>query len=403
MMAEALASSGHDVTVWTNNLPVFTADFVGMPGHELLDIRLSPGFQMLPSGSFDVVVLVPHRGHSFGLFDKALYLALNREARLVLLNFESPNWFNALSPEPRDPALWDGWLKVSQGADMILSLAGESTRFGKDFYANAPSGALFRHCYPAINTPVADALEPVRREKQIVCITRFGATNTHKGGQELLKAIGPAMAGHALAIVVGSGAIDVTLLGELTRKAEQSDVTLRFLCQLSDQEKFREIKRSVLMVFLSFFEGFGYPPVEALYCDTPCIVYDLPVLREVGGDALIYVPPGDGVALQNAIRQVLSGRYQPPVVLSEHIAPVAPFEAYADRLDDLMQELASLPNQPGVTNISASIRQRWRRRLLLEKAKGLARPLRVCAAKVMQRILPRPSYRRLRGFYRRMR
>jgi glycosyltransferase involved in cell wall biosynthesis len=58
---------------------------------------------------------------------------------------------------------------------------------------------------------------------------------------------------------------------------------------LTDLEKFREFKSSRLMVFLSHFEGFGYPPVEALYCGVPCVARPLPVLREVNGQYLHYL------------------------------------------------------------------------------------------------------------------
>jgi glycosyltransferase involved in cell wall biosynthesis len=37
-------------------------------------------------------------------------------------------------------------------------------------------------------------------------------------------------------------------------------------------------------------EGFGLPIIEALACGAPVVVSDLPILREVGGDAVLYCP-----------------------------------------------------------------------------------------------------------------
>jgi glycosyltransferase involved in cell wall biosynthesis len=47
-----------------------------------------------------------------------------------------------------------------------------------------------------------------------------------------------------------------------------------------------------LVVFPSFYEGFGLPAVEALRAGAPLVASDLPVLREVAGDAALYAPPG---------------------------------------------------------------------------------------------------------------
>ena len=45
------------------------------------------------------------------------------------------------------------------------------------------------------------------------------------------------------------------------------------------------------VVFPTHYEGFGLPAVEAIRAGTPLICSDIPVLREVAGDASIYVAP----------------------------------------------------------------------------------------------------------------
>jgi glycosyltransferase involved in cell wall biosynthesis len=52
-------------------------------------------------------------------------------------------------------------------------------------------------------------------------------------------------------------------------------------------------------------EGFGLPVIEALACGAPVVASDLPVLREVGGDVVTYVPVGDLGAWTEAAHHVL--------------------------------------------------------------------------------------------------
>lgn len=47
------------------------------------------------------------------------------------------------------------------------------------------------------------------------------------------------------------------------------------------------------MVYPSFYEGFGVPPLEALQCGVPAIVSDVSALPEIGKDAYLYIDPAN--------------------------------------------------------------------------------------------------------------
>jgi glycosyltransferase involved in cell wall biosynthesis len=52
-------------------------------------------------------------------------------------------------------------------------------------------------------------------------------------------------------------------------------------------------RKASLVLQPSDAEGFGFPVAEAMACGTPVLASDLPVLREVGGNAAVFCPPGD--------------------------------------------------------------------------------------------------------------
>lgn len=52
-------------------------------------------------------------------------------------------------------------------------------------------------------------------------------------------------------------------------------------------------QNAILSVYPSLYEGFGLPPLESMTYGCPAIVSDIPALREISGDAALYVNPYD--------------------------------------------------------------------------------------------------------------
>lgn len=61
----------------------------------------------------------------------------------------------------------------------------------------------------------------------------------------------------------------------------------------SDDVLNRLYRKARVFAFLSEYEGFGMPPLEALAAGVPAVVTDTPVARELCGDAAVYVASGD--------------------------------------------------------------------------------------------------------------
>jgi glycosyltransferase involved in cell wall biosynthesis len=60
-----------------------------------------------------------------------------------------------------------------------------------------------------------------------------------------------------------------------------------------------------VLLFPSFLEGYGWPPLEAMACGTPAVTSDCPALLEVAGEAALAAPATDVGALAAAVRAVL--------------------------------------------------------------------------------------------------
>ncbi len=65
-------------------------------------------------------------------------------------------------------------------------------------------------------------------------------------------------------------------------------------------------QRASAVVITSDAEGFGLPVIEALACGAAVIASDIPVLREVGGDAVSYCPVGDIDVWAGEVVKILS-------------------------------------------------------------------------------------------------
>jgi glycosyltransferase involved in cell wall biosynthesis len=71
-------------------------------------------------------------------------------------------------------------------------------------------------------------------------------------------------------------------------------------------------RRAAVVLVTSEAEGFGIPVLEALACGAAIVASDLPVLREVGGDAALYAPMGDVSAWTSLVRALLDGSFPAP-------------------------------------------------------------------------------------------
>lgn len=81
---------------------------------------------------------------------------------------------------------------------------------------------------------------------------------------------------------------------------------IRFTGYLDDRTLRQYFAHADALLFPSFYEGFGLPPLEAMACGCPVIVSRTASLPEVCGDAALYCDPGNPADIAEKIRLLMS-------------------------------------------------------------------------------------------------
>lgn len=89
------------------------------------------------------------------------------------------------------------------------------------------------------------------------------------------------------------------------KKSKHRD-KIRFIGYVDNQDKPALYSSAELFVFPSFYEGFGFPPLEAMACGTPVVSSFASSLPEILEEAAVYIDPFDSADIASAMEQVLN-------------------------------------------------------------------------------------------------
>lgn len=120
---------------------------------------------------------------------------------------------------------------------------------------------------------------------------------------------------------------------------------VHLLSGLSDSDVRCLYSAASMLVFPSRYEGFGIPLLEAMASGTPVVASDIPVFREILGDAGLYFDPGSAAALASAIRTVMTtpGMRERMVARGAARVPDFDFDVLARQMAALYQATAGEP------------------------------------------------------------
>jgi glycosyltransferase involved in cell wall biosynthesis len=80
---------------------------------------------------------------------------------------------------------------------------------------------------------------------------------------------------------------------------------VHWLGYVTDAELVALYRRAAAMAYPSFYEGFGLPPLEAMWHGCPVVVARSSALPEISGDAALYCDPNDPNTLAQALKSLV--------------------------------------------------------------------------------------------------
>lgn len=190
-------------------------------------------------------------------------------------------------------------------ADHVIAISAHSrdramSRFG------LPEGrfTVIHHGVDHEGAPMA----PPEAEPPQPFLLSLGNSKPYKNLPTLLRAFAVVQARHPELelVVVGRG----DSLPELRRLAERLGVDHRvtYTGMVDDSQVHALMRTARALVFPSLIEGFGFPAVEAMAAGCPVVTSDIPVIREIVGDAALLASPTSHEALAQAITRVVEDR-----------------------------------------------------------------------------------------------
>lgn len=247
---------------------------------------------------------------------------LSRAKKIVFMHDVIAERFPELTiPNRKARLLWK--TKVTLGriqADAVVTVSEYSRRcivehFGippdSVFVVGEASDSAFRELPDAAPSPRLAKAGITGQHRYVVYVGGFGP---HKNLSRLISAFARISAnadnGRVRLVLVGEYKNEVfhSSFAELTDQVTQLGLDERvfFTGYLPDEDVALLHNIADVLVLPSLMEGFGLPAVEAAACGCPVIATTSSPLPELLGDAGIYVDPLDELALENALRRVLS-------------------------------------------------------------------------------------------------
>ncbi|CBG40230.1 glycosyltransferase family 4 protein [Helicobacter mustelae] len=186
---------------------------------------------------------------------------------------------------------------MEEGKMQVIPLAADSKTFYPDFDAQKNQKIRSKYGIPQDVQYVFSlcSLEP--RKNLVFVVENFLAFLQKHKIQNLIFVMGG-----------GGWAQFLPILREKIKGFKELEEKIFMIGYVDDEDLANLFAHSFCSIYLSHYEGFGMPALEAMQCGAPIIASSTTSLPEVVGDAGILVDPKDAEALQEALKRLYFDR-----------------------------------------------------------------------------------------------
>jgi glycosyltransferase involved in cell wall biosynthesis len=233
----------------------------------------------------------------------------------------------------------ESYKRLAASSCTIISDSESTTRDLRVNYGISPSrihtlGFYLPEFAKAANCILEEKVERVLENKFVLFV---GSMEKRKNGHRLAQAfLESGLSEHGYHLVFAGGrAIGTEELEELT----QGSSHIHLLGYVSDAALDSLYERAVAFAYVSCWEGFGVPLLEALSRGVPCLAPTSGASPEVGRDAVIYVDPMDINSIKVALLEIVNlSREEREKMVRRGLAIASEysFEAYIQRFDQVV-------------------------------------------------------------------
>ena len=201
--------------------------------------------------------------------------------------------------------------KTLQRSAFVVAISQATKQALQSAYPELHKPIVVSHV-PPVSLPAVTANESVRLVKQFGIAGKFvlflGNVEPRKNLVGLLEAYEllpeKICSEYVLVIAGGKGWNDEPILNKLA-SMKAAGLNIVQTGYVSEKQKVALYQEATVFVLPSLYEGFGMPLLEAMSYNTPVLASDIPVFREVAGDAALYCNPLESNDIAIKLEQLL--------------------------------------------------------------------------------------------------
>lgn len=143
-------------------------------------------------------------------------------------------------------------------------------------------------------------LKKGQKKNQVIQISRFTPHKKFEIAQQVIEELNIPL--------INVGIVNDQEFYYYSRLQKEAGKNVVFKPDLCRKDMVKELQSSQVLITSSIFEGWGLSPIEALFCEVPVIVSDIPVFHEQYDDSVLYHDPFNPNSLKEQLKKLLADK-----------------------------------------------------------------------------------------------